>query len=247
MRILLLQIREVNDPTAKEEYLSFVRCSKLKEDNFVVHNVFEKPNFDENILEGHVALFIGGSSDASVLKEEEYSFVLNCKKLLIHCEKNNFPVFGSCFGFQLACEALGGEVIVDEKNCEMGCYNISLFSDSAKEDLLFHDTPNGFTSIIGHKERAIKLPENAILLASTELCPYHAFTLKDKPFYAFQFHPEMDLNDMDSRLNRYPKRYPYEMFEGEEGIRKSGIGKDLTDANGIVEKFVQRIIMEKLK
>ena len=40
---------------------------------------------------------------------------------------------------------------------EMGTYPLWLTEDAAT-DLLFHDVPNGFLAISGHKERAVLMP-----------------------------------------------------------------------------------------
>ena len=78
---------------------------------------------------------------------------------------------------------------------------------AAAQDPLLHDVPDGFWAVSGHKERAIELPETAILLAYTDRCPYHAFRMAGKPFYGFQFHPEIDPIDLVARITRYQQRY----------------------------------------
>ena len=70
---------------------------------------------------------------------------------------HSVPVFASCFGFQLVVEALGGKVIADPDRMEMGIYPIRL-TLAAQADLLFHDSPDGFLAVSGHKERAVDLP-----------------------------------------------------------------------------------------
>eukprot|EP01080_Neovahlkampfia_damariscottae_P000437 gene437-6850_t len=220
LKVLYIQIRE-DEETATEEYLSFVKYSNLKEENFTTLNVFKTPKFEiEKVIENHHALFVGGSSDATVLDKKKYEFVEYCIQLMQHCEKHNIPVFASCFGFQVACCAFdGGEVILDVENIEFGPLKMT-HSEHAKDDILFHDTPNEFIAIVGHKERASTLPKNAIVLGSTEKCPFHAFKIKDKHFYAFQYHPEMDKIDFQARLDRYCKKYPFdEKFDGIQSLK----------------------------
>ena len=238
LKILLLQIRD-DEITCKEELNEFIRFSGLQDDQFDVLNVFATPAFEPTCMEGYDALFVGGSSDASVTQPDKYPFVQDSKRLLLYCLDHSIPVFASCFGFQVAVEALGGQVIVDRENMEMGTYPLQL-TEAAASDPLFHDIPNDFWAVSGHKERAVTLPENSILLASSERCPYHAFKIKGKPFYGFQFHPEVDPPDLTARITRYQSRY----LENADHLVE--ILKDLKDtaiANQLIGKFVDRILL----
>lgn len=74
-----------------------------------------------------------GSSKASVLEPEIYSFLQPSQDLLLYCLKKHIPVFASCFGFQLAVMALGGRIVRQEHDFELGTIPISL-SETAKDD-----------------------------------------------------------------------------------------------------------------
>lgn len=240
LKILLLQLRDDKE-TMMEELYEFVQFSGLRKEQFTVLNTFTTTEFDVSAIEGHDALFIGGSSDVSVLKCEEFLFLADCKRLLRHCYDYNIPVFSSCFGFQLMIEEFGGKIIIDKKNLEMGIYDIIL-TEAGEKDPLFHDIPNPFPAVSGHQERALNLPTNAMLLAYTPLCPFHAIKLENKPMYGFQFHPEIEPNDIIARLLRYQTIY-LEDAEEYERIKKTLIGKDTSYANSLVEKFVNRIVL----
>ncbi|MBW4578077.1 MAG: type 1 glutamine amidotransferase [Tildeniella nuda ZEHNDER 1965/U140] len=238
LKLLLLQIRD-DAETCQEEFDEFVRYSRLNAHQFAVLNVFATPEFDSTCMEGYDALFVGGSSDASVTQPELYPFVASAKRLLVHCLEQSIPVFASCFGFQAAIEALGGQVIVDVANMEMGTYPLQL-TEAAAVDVLFHDVPNEFWAVSGHKERAVSLPDGAILLAYSDLCPYHAFRMEGKPFYAFQFHPEIDPADLTVRITRYQHRY-LDSAEALDAILQSLQATPI--ANQLMEKFVDRILL----
>ncbi len=240
LKILLLQIRD-DETTRQEELNEFVRFSQLDAAQFTVLDVFKTPAFAPNCIDGYDALFVGGSSDASVTQPDRYPFVLPSQALIQYCLQANIPVFASCFGFQVAVEALGGKVIVDKPNMEMGTYPLWL-TEAAASDALFHDLPNGFWAVSGHKERAIAMPEAAILLAYSDRCPYHAFKIRDKPFYGFQFHPEVDTADLTARITRYQTRY----LDGAEDLQHIlGNLQDTTLANQLIAKFVDRILLGK--
>jgi len=239
LRILLLQIRE-DRVTMMEEFYEFIQCSGLKEENFVALNAFTTPALGATLMHDYDALFVGGSSDASVLAPEEYQFLEGCKNLLRHCYDQDIPVFASCFGFQIAVEEFGGKIILDRDNFEMGSLPIQL-TDAANDDLLLHDTPNPLWAISGHKERALHLPKEAILLAHTEMCPYHAFKFPNKPFYAFQFHPEVNCQDLIARITRYQAVY----LESGEALHAiiNATQHETPDSNALVRKFVERVLL----
>jgi GMP synthase (glutamine-hydrolysing) len=243
LKILLLQIRD-DEITCLEELNEFVRFSGLERHQFTALNTFATPQFDPpTCMEGYDALFVGGSSDASVTQPERYPFVEDSKRLVLHCLKEDIPVFASCFGFQVAVEALGGRVVLDQENMEMGTYRLTL-TEAATTDRLFHDVPREFWAVSGHKERAVSLPQEAILLAFSERCPYHAFKIANKPFYGFQFHPEVDPADLTSRITRYQARYLDSADRLTESLQDL---QDTAIANQLIKKFVDRILLAEIE
>jgi len=233
-----MQIREDPD-TQKEELNEFVRFSELNESQFTVLNTFDTPVFKPEIANDFDAVFVGGSSDATVREPEKYSFVHSIASLLKLCYEKDIPVLASCFGFQVAAEFMGGKVILDKANMEMGTFDIEL-TEAAKDDLLLHDTPQTFVAVCGHKERAESLPNDTTVLAYSKACPFHAFKFNGKRFYGFQFHPEVDAPDLVTRITRYEKRYfdgNHELEEMKNSIRPT------PESNEIIKKFVDRILI----
>jgi len=236
MRLLLLQIR--HDPKVRrEEYDSFLRYCELGPDEIDILNVFDTPTFGPDVLEGYDALLVGGASEASVLDPETCPAVPYCIELLRHCIDTDFPVFASCFGFQLAVLALGGEVIRDESGFEMGSLPISLRS-AATGDLLFHDVPDGFYAIAVHRERSPNCPPGATELAYTEPC-CHAFKVDGKRFWACQFHPEVDRATLIARLTIYRHAYT----DGDDHLEQVlGRSVETPESNALIKKFVDRVL-----
>jgi len=239
LKILLLQIRE-DEETMLEEFYEFVQFSQLHEDQFVKLNTYETAEFEPEVIDDYDALFIGGSSDASVRNVEEFHFVKDCKRLVRYCYDKHIPVLASCFGFQIAIEELGGKVILDKDNMEMGIYQIEL-TDNATEDPLLHDYPHYFWAVSGHKERAAFIPEDCIHLASSHACPYHIVRFKDKPIYAFQFHPEVDRKDLLTRITRYQDRYLDDAATLQK-IKDAAI-HETPDSNALIKNFIDRVVL----
>ena len=236
MKILLLQIR--HDPKVRqEEYDSFLRYCQLEATELDILNVFDTPSFGPEVLEGYEALLVGGASEASVLEPDNYPAVPYCIELLRHCIAVDLPVFASCFGFQLAVLALGGEIIRDESGFEMGSIPIALHP-AAADDLLFHDTPDGFHAIAVHRERSVHCPPGAIELAYTEPC-CHAFRVEGKRFWACQFHPEVDRATLISRLTIYKASYT----DGDDHLDEVlSTAVETPESNDLMRKFVDRVL-----
>lgn len=237
LKLLLLQIRD-ETLVRIEEHQSFCTYAGLQPHQIDTHNVFDTPEFGAEILEGYDALIVGGASEASVMEPKRYPFVLDCIGLLRECVRRDFPVFASCFGFQLAVLALGGEIIRDEKDFEMGSIPISL-TENAANDLLLHDAPNGFYAVAVHRERSIACPPGAIALAYTDKCS-HAFQVREKRFWAFQFHPEVDRQTLIERLTIFKDKYT-EGADHLRGVLESA--RETPYSNNLVSHFVDRVLL----
>lgn len=225
--------------TADEELAEFVRFSDVPEQQFTVLNVFDTPVFDATILDNHAALFIGGSSDdpedTTYLDPALYPYITSCEQLIKYAYTSKTPTLASCMGFEIAIDVLGGSMIVDKEHKEIGTYDISL-TVAGKVDPIFSNTPPVFHAVSGHKKRASELPPGAIHLATSRLCPYHAFTFPNRPFYAFQFHPEIDVPDLTERLRRYIDRgYVEDPAEFEHLIATF---QPVPHANALIKQFV---------
>lgn len=240
LRILLIQARHDN-VTILEELKEFARFSRLGERQFDLFNVFRTPFFDPDVVDQYDAVFIGGSSDASVCQPENYPFVKDCGRLLAYCIDQEIPVFASCFGFQIVTVACGGKVITDTAQQEMGIFPVHL-TPEADHDPLLHDLPNPFWVVSGHKDRAVQLPTGFTNLAFSELCPFHLLRIDGKPFYGTQFHPEMNHEDFVSRITRYRDRYDLE----EDDIAHISISHhDTPESNALIGHFIDRIVLSQ--
>lgn len=239
MKVLLIQIRE-NEKVKMEELQSFIRFSGIDESSFSVLDVFKTPYFTPEILEGLDAVFIGGASEASVLEPETYPFVSSIIDTIKETLILEIPVFASCFGFQVAVLALGGEIIRNTKDFEMGTYEMKT-TDAVLSDPIFSSLPREFYAVSVHQEKAQNLPDSCELLAYTESCP-HAFRVKGKPFWAFQFHPELDKACLSERLGIYKEKYTESAEEFERVIKSL---RSTDDANRLVKTFAQNIIINE--
>lgn len=244
IKILLCQVRQ-DKLTLEEEKWEFIRYGGLREDQIESLNVFTKPEFSPNIANQYDSVFVGGSSDASVLEPEEYTFNQHLEALLLHCLKKDIPVLASCYGFQVATLALGGKIVRRPDKQEIGIFPLKLTTE-ASQDPLLAGISSPLKAVCGHQEGASVLPPNARVLVSSDLWKYQAFCIPGKPFYAFQFHPEVDYQDLIARITRYQERYLESDSELTKIIRENP-QEDTSKANDLVRKFINRIIIEGQK
>jgi GMP synthase (glutamine-hydrolysing) len=237
-KLLLLQIRD--EPRVRiEEHDSFCDYSGLARRQLDIHNTFDQPRFGVEILEGYDALIVGGASEASVLEPRHYPFVPASIDLMRHCIEVDFPVFASCFGFQLAVLALGGAITRNEGEFEMGTVNISL-TPAAKSDPIFHDVPDGFAAVSVHRERSADCPPGAEMLAFTQAC-CHAFKVHQRRFWAFQFHPEVDRARLIQRLTIFKNHYTKDDEHLQQVLDSA---EETPYSNDLVRKFVDRVLID---
>ncbi|MCB5162939.1 glutamine-hydrolyzing GMP synthase [Marinomonas algarum] len=104
------------------------------------------------------------------------------------------PVFGICYGMQTMAEQLGGKVQGSDVR-EFGYAQIRKHDGPALfENIEDHIANNGVALLdvwMSHGDKVITMPEDFVLMASTDSCPIAAMANEAKKFYGVQFHPEV--------------------------------------------------------
>lgn len=212
VRILLLQARDDGDPVRAEERVSFARKSGLEVEQIETHDLLTGPPRRSD-LERVDGLMVGGSGDYYVSNSSLPHMDANLD-FLRQVADRGFPMFASCFGFQMMVEALGGEIAYRPETTEVGTFDLRLTAAGQRDELL-GILPEVFPAQLGHKDRAESLPPGVIHLASSELNRYQAFRLPDMPIWATQFHPELDCRTNRQRFERYLDGYAAVMSDDE--------------------------------
>ncbi len=96
------------------------------------------------------------------------------------------PILGICYGMQLGCQILGGQV-KSAKAREFGRARLSVVAD----DPLVRGLPEETTVWMSHGDQVQELTKDFVALASTPTCQYAAARHVSRPFYGVQFHPEV--------------------------------------------------------
>ena len=201
LRFLLLQVRNPGDPMAEHEHTSFAAALNCEKDQITVHDLLHTTAHKEPLEDFDMVLF-GGSGDYSVVEGGDWlESALDMMRELFESAK---PTFASCWGFQAMARALGGEVVTDLQQAEVGTLWIQV-SDEGKKDPVFSGLGNSFLAHMGHQDIVTRLPKDAVLLASSDKVENQAFRFRNKPIYCTQFHPEIDREGLLTRLRQYPE------------------------------------------
>ncbi len=107
-----------------------------------------------------------------------------------HCDPELFklgiPVLGICYGMQLLCEALGGQVESAPAR-EYGRAHVRIVSHADLFDGIADETEVWMS----HGDQVASVSANFLPLAQTGTCPIAAIKHRSLPIYGLQFHPEV--------------------------------------------------------
>ena len=115
--------------------------------------------------------------------------------LLSEARDANFPVLGICLGIQIFADCFGGEVTVGAPGMgEEGAFE-AVLNDAGQADPILGVLGARKLVAESHNDVVTRLPEGAVLLASSERCPVQALRLGS--LVGVQFHPEVSPEQMD--------------------------------------------------
>jgi GMP synthase-like glutamine amidotransferase len=99
------------------------------------------------------------------------------------------PILGICLGHQLLAYWLGGKV--NRGRWEVGWLPVTI-NEVGAEDPLLAGMDETFHAFLWHGDEITKLPDEAVLLASSESSAVQVFRLRDRPVWGVQFNPQYD-------------------------------------------------------
>jgi GMP synthase (glutamine-hydrolysing) len=148
----------------------------------------------------------------------------------------DFPFLGACYGIGAVGRHQGA--VVDRRYSEpVGYVQITLTPDG-RNDPLLGGLPGTFGAFTGHKEAISELPGHATLLASSPACPVQAFRVGSN-VYATQFHPELDVAGLCTRIEVYKHAGYFEPHEA-DGLKARAADCDVVHPPAILRQFVLR-------
>jgi len=240
MKPFLLLATRAEDLPADEEYALFRRFGGLDERELVRVRMEASP-LGEIDLDAYSGIFVGGgpfnASDApekktAVQRRVEAEF----DALLDEVVARDFPFLGACYGVG-TIGAHEGAVIDATHREPISVVEITLTPEGTTDPLL-RDMPGTFAAFVGHKEAISVLPRSATLLARGEACPVQMFRVGQN-VYATQFHPELDVEGISTRIRVYADHGYFGSDEQDltlDAVRRMPV----THTGGILRAFVER-------
>ena len=200
------------------------------------------PSSDKNIdsfndkLHTFDGLIWGGSSlniynDTPEIKKQ-IEFMKNCQNKV----KN---ILGICWGMQVAVTAAGGQV-KKANTSHVGIAKEIKINEYGLKHPLYKDKEKRFNSPAFNYDEVVKIPENAICLASNKVNKVQSlyFQINKTRVWGLQYHPEITYEKMISLINFRRKR----LIEYRKLFKNEN---DLENHISFIKKEIQTTVKEK--
>jgi GMP synthase (glutamine-hydrolysing) len=213
---LLLAIR-AEDAAADNEYDSFLTLAGLQESELRRVRLERRALGDVDLGDWSGIMLGGGPfnyTDPEELKSPVQRRVeADLSGLLDKVVSADFPFLGACFGVGALGRHQGA--VLDRRFAEpVGAIEVTVTPEGRRDPLL-GQLPAAFEAFTGHKEAISRLPGHAALLASSAGCPVQAFRVGAN-VYATQFHPELDVAGLCTRIEVYKHAGYFEPDQADE-------------------------------
>jgi GMP synthase (glutamine-hydrolysing) len=235
----LLLATRAEDAAADEEYTAFLAFSGLEERDLRRVRLEQRPLGDITLTDWSGIMLGGGPfnvTDPEELKSPVQRRVESeLQALLDRVVTADYPFLGACYGIG----TVGGHqgAIIDRQYAEpVGPVMITLTPDG-RQDPLFGTLPTTFEAFVGHKEAISRLPRHAVLLAGSPTCPVQAFRIGQN-VYATQFHPELDVHGLCTRIDVY-KHAGYFAPEEADDLKALARRSNVTHPPVVLRRFVE--------
>ena len=240
MKPFLLLATRAEDAAADNEYESFLRFSGLAERDLRRLRLERRPLGDIDLRDWSGILLGGGpfnSSDPETSKSPVQRRVeADLDRLLGKVTNADFPFLGACYGIGTLGTHVGA--VVDRQHAEpVGAVRITL-TNEGRHDSLLSGLPATFDAFVGHKEAISELPPQAVLLATSPACPVQAFRIGSH-VYATQFHPELDVAGLCTRIDVYKHAGYFEPDQAGE-LKAQARRSQVTHPPAILRRFADR-------
>ena len=210
-----------------------LNCQPTQLDTWdLVHEEIGHPRWTD-----YDVILLGGSGDYSVVSGGPW--LERVEETIQELYERAIPTFASCWGFQLISKALGGSVITNLDQAEIGTVDLQL-TEAGQSDPVFGSLPICFQAQMGHQDIVTSLPPGAILLASTEQVHHGAFCFPNRAWYGTQFHPELTRDDLVERLAEYPDYV--EQIAGIPLAEFLSRCQETPQANALLARFVDQLV-----
>ncbi|MCP4650622.1 MAG: type 1 glutamine amidotransferase [PVC group bacterium] len=146
---------------------------------------FNNEIFPDDLGNIEAVITLGGPMN--VYEEQRYPFLKEEQKFLKKVMRYQIPLLGICLGAQLIAKACGAQV-TKASQPEIGWYPVRL-TEEGKYDSFFAHIGKKIDVFQWHED-TFELPEDAVLLATSDRCINQAFRIGSN-VYGLQFHFEV--------------------------------------------------------
>ncbi|MEV4265572.1 type 1 glutamine amidotransferase [Kribbella sp. NPDC049584] len=133
----------------------------------------------------HAALIMLGGG--LLPDEDDRAPWLPAERELLRAAHGQVPVLGICLGGQLVAHTFGGQVQGKYGLPEKGVTALSVLP---ADDVLLDGLPSTVRAVESHQDQITRLPQDAVLLMSSERCPNQMLRVGERT-WGVQFHPEV--------------------------------------------------------
>ncbi len=236
---LLLQHRYL-DEASDNEYEAVLTYSGLSQ-NQVTRIRIEKDPIGIINLKDYSGIILGGgpanvSDSDDQKKPSQLRFESELHALYQQVFEDDFPYLGMCYGMGSVTRFLDGKVSKEKYGEPVGAVTVHL--TEGVNDPILENIPDTFRAMAGHKESCVELPDECVVLAFSDTCPFHMIRYK-KNIYATQFHPELDFDGIALRINLY-RNHGYFKPEDADALIESVKDEDIKYPQIILRNFVER-------
>jgi GMP synthase (glutamine-hydrolysing) len=236
---LLLSIRTEQE-AVEDEYSSFLRFTGLDERELPVRCIADGDLGPIDLADWSGILLGGGPWNAGDPEPTKSPGQRDAERgltaLLDEVVAADFPFLGACYGIGTLGLHQGGTV--DRAHPEaVGPLSVALTPEGMADPVLA-GLPPAFAAYGGHKEALARVPASATVLATSTDCPVQAFRV-GRNVYATQFHPELDVDGVCTRIEVY-KDAGYFPPEEAETLKVRARAVEVSHPMRVLSAFVEQ-------
>jgi GMP synthase (glutamine-hydrolysing) len=114
------------------------------------------------------------------------------------------PMFGSCWGLQLAAVVAGGEVAPNRNGREVAFARNITLTDAGRSHAMHAGRSLSFDAPAIHGDEVVRLPGNVVVTAENSVSNVQAAEIRfsNGVFWGVQYHPELSLHDIAATVRR---------------------------------------------
>ena len=126
------------------------------------------------------------------------------RDVMEHALLGKKPIFGSCYGMQLAVAVLGGQNRAHPDATEFAIARDITVNEAGQSHPLYQEKPVQFDAKCMHRDEVARLPSGAVSLSGNEHSPYQSmvYETESERLWAVQYHPELTFKEIANYIRR---------------------------------------------